>query len=136
MQRSLTPAEVSDLLNRIPDLQRRVLLHERLFESGTWDQIKLNSLDHHDRLPIPPRGLAVRDDKYGTVVVFPDAAGQLHFSGDVTAASVDALNKPRFASPTGNTMEQFLADVRASLGTLVAGAVILWIVYLVVVKHV
>lgn len=133
MQRELTPAEISDLLARNFDLQAKVLQHNRLFvDTGQWDQVRMNEANFPN-LPIPTKGRILRDDTYGVVVVFPDAKGNLHFSADVAPVLLNSdITKPPYESPSGNTLTQFLADLRASFGVIVSGLVLVAIAYLIV----
>ena len=134
MQRKLTAGEVSDLLNRNFDLQAKVLAHGRIVDSGQWDQIGMNE-SVFERLPIPTKGLAFQDDKFGVVVVFPDAKGELYFSGEGSPAFLDSdVNKPPYESPSGNTFGQMLADLKNAFGSIVAGVVITAVVYHLVME--
>lgn len=133
MQRELQPAEISDLLNRHFDLQQQVSRHRSIVASGSWDQIRMNE-SVFAGLPIPTKGRLVRDDKYGNVVVFPDAGGNLHYSADVPSENLGDITKPPFHSPTGNTLEQLLTDVQKGVervfGSIVAAAVIVAVAYI------
>jgi hypothetical protein len=138
--RDLTPAEVTDLLNRHFDLAGRVLQFKRIVDSGQWDQWKQNEPSWfwgivYD-LPIPTRGLALIDDRYGNVVVFPDAAGTLHYTGSVNMGVATQINLPPFQSPTGNTWDQLIQDLMKAGVKVAAAAFVGAIVYALVVKHV
>jgi hypothetical protein len=143
MQRELNSAEVSDLLNRNFELQGKVLQHMRIVDSGQWDQIWLNTPRWTifspvegaiAVLPIPTWGLAIDDDKYGTVVVFPDAKGTLHFSAEVAPQLAGEINKPPFLSPAGNTLEQFFEDLKTAVGRTAALMILGGVVYIIVVN--
>lgn len=143
MQRELQPAEVEDLLSRQFDLNAKVLTFQRIVDSGQWDQVRQNEAQWSWSawgtvvvdLPIPTRGLAVPDEKFGLVVVFPDAAGKLHYSADVAPAVGAAINQPPFQSPSGNTAQQILADLISGLGRIAAGLTIAGLVYVWVLKR-
>lgn len=126
MQRELTTAEVSELLSRNYDLARRVSEHKIIVAQGGWSQVTTAGgwLSGLLSYPIPPGGLAVHDDKFGAVIVFPDAAGALHFNADVASSAVNAVNLPPYESPTGNTMTQTLSDIEAAAHRLLTGLLI------------
>lgn len=131
VQRELTAAEISDLLDRSPDLAARVSTHNALIKPQ-WDQGSMQEWN----LPIPTRGYSLTDSKYGQVIVFPDAKGNLHFNGFVGGTVGAEIDKPVFESPSGNTIEQYLSDfqkgIQTTLGTIVSAAIIIGVVYVVV----
>lgn len=132
MQRELMPAEVSDLLNRNFDLQAKVLSHTRIVQSGQWDQVRMNE-SVFPNLPIPTKGRALNDDKFGVVVVFPDAKGTLHFSSNVAPEILNSdINKPPYESPSGNTLAQLVADLFTGLQNIGAGVALVGVLYLAV----
>jgi hypothetical protein len=137
--RDLTPAEVSDLLARHFDLNAKVLQFKRIVDAGQWDQWRQNQASWWGTvydLPIPTRGLSVTDDKYGTVVVYPDVAGTLHYVGNVAAGVGNQINLPPFQSPSGNTWDQLIQDLMKAGVKVAAAAFVGAIVYALVVKHV
>jgi hypothetical protein len=137
--RDLLPDEVTDLLNRHFDLNGRVLQFQRIVDAGQWDQWRQNEASWlwgivYD-LPIPTRGVSVVDDKYGTVVIFPDVAGVLHYVGNVQSGVGVQINLPPFQSLSGNSLEQTLADLVKGVGKIAAGVVVVMLLYSLAVKH-
>jgi hypothetical protein len=109
MTRKLSNMEVFDFLGRHPEVNNLVAQHEHMLQSGgwVWDQTQggWNAAELVElaaagaftlALPIPPRGLAVDDDVYGSVVIFPDARGLLHFTSTDNQSLVTEVRKPYY----------------------------------------
>lgn len=100
--RQLSIFETFDFLDRHPDVNDLVLLHESIFSpiggDATWSQLAGDYSAYGHELPIPPRGLAIQDSEFGNVVIFPDAEGVLHYSGDVPADIAAQVQRPVFKS--------------------------------------
>jgi hypothetical protein len=104
--RSLSDHEIVDLLNQHPDIDAVVLSHEQMFlvdgHPYQWDQTLIaaqGDTTYAVPVPIPPRGLALQNDPtYGNVVIFPDAAGVLHFIATDNTSLVSEIEKPVYAS--------------------------------------
>lgn len=99
--RQLGDHEVIDFLERNPNVRDVVHLHESLYGfdgSFRWDQVLAAESSDPALFPIPPRGLAVQDDAYGFVVVFPDASGVLHFNATDNTSLVSEIGKPVYTS--------------------------------------
>jgi hypothetical protein len=93
---ALTPADVTAFLARHPDTRRDVFV----FES----EVFFTGYNRDDTsYKIPGAGLSVPDSVFGNVLIFPDAAGRLHYTGNVPADIAAETNKPPFESPAGQT---------------------------------
>ncbi len=102
--RSLSTYEMLDFLNHHDHESDLVREHEAMFNPVTgyrsWDQV-LYSMGYDEwglPLPIPPRGLAVNDEAYGVVVIFPDAKGGLHYSATDNESLIAEIQKPIYSS--------------------------------------
>lgn len=138
MQRELTASEIDDLLARQFGLYAKVLAHQKIVHDGNWHQ----GAQVEWNLPIPTRGVAVLDDAYGQVVVFPDASGVLHYNAFVADASTapgvqpaSEIGKPQFDSPTGNTLDQILSDLKRTAAGVALLAVLSFIGFRLLEKH-
>ena len=104
--RQLSDPEVFDFLTHHQDIADDVRQHEQLFLVDghllTWDQTLVaaqGDTAYAVPVPVPPRGLSVKDDPtYGNVVVFPDASGILHFVETDNRSLIDEIQKPVYAS--------------------------------------
>lgn len=99
----LTGAQIADLESRWPTLQADVIEFNVLtssFFGGVYEQTP-DDMSFLDWLglgivtsPIPPAGYWVNDPKYGIVVIFPDANGNLQFTTPPNGATGSALQLP------------------------------------------
>lgn len=132
MQRELTADESAELLSRNFDVNAKVVQHRRIVEAGQWDQVMMNESVFF-KLPIPAKGLIFSDAQFGVLVIFPDAAGALHFSADAAADLLASdITKPPFQSPSGNTLTQFLTDLQKGFAGIVTGLLLIGLVYLAI----
>lgn len=116
--RRLTTLETFAIDARQPDLHNRMLLHVQIVQQGLWDQSKRGYVETGGSLkpyPISPWGLSVTDREYGNVVVFPNAAGTLYWTGDVPSEIAQEINKGAYQSPVGNGLLQSYDDFLAAL---------------------
>lgn len=118
MTYTMADPQIQDFLNRNAAAAAAVAAHENEFLAPgayeTWDQV---ALSQDDSLPVRVRGNAYTDPSYGSVIVYPDAAGVLHFSATDNAALVAAVNKPAYVSPSGNTFLDLLSEFEHNLTT-------------------
>jgi hypothetical protein len=111
---SLTPAEVSEFLRRHPDVAERIqIFQEQIRSTGGYQQ-------GNTIYAIPEYGFSVSDAVFGNVAIFPDAAGQIRFTGHVPDDIAVEVNKPPYTSPTGgpDTLDALLAAVPWIVGGL------------------
>jgi hypothetical protein len=128
MARTLTQPEIEDLLARNFALAGWVTAHEVLFSTpGSWDQVRFGSPDFAN-LPIPPAGRIVRDDKYGNVLIFPDASGKLHYTADVSDQIATQVNLPPYYSPPNylRGIEDAFGALFKTFGVAIVGGVIVY----------
>lgn len=104
--RPLSDYEIQDLLGRYAQLANLVAQHEQLFGGpdplAKWDQVVIAAQGDTDTygqpVPIPPRGVSFDDASYGHVIVYPDAAGVLHYIATDNASLATEIQKPVYAS--------------------------------------
>lgn len=125
----LSDTEVWDLLHRHPEVASKVSAHEAYVQDFGWDQTELTKGGIWGKpttviLPIPVDGLTFKDDVYGNVVIFPDAQGVLRYDGNVEQVPA-SIGEPFFQSPTGNTLEQYIQDLKNAFGDLWGDVVLL-----------
>lgn len=123
MARNLTPDEVDALLASDWDLAQRVWAHRQGVTLWGWDQVANANLGP-DVLNIPARGYTVDYAPLGTVVIFPDAAGTLHFLLPQSSAEQSVaveVAKPSYVSPDAGILP-LMQDMVNRAGELVQGA--------------
>lgn len=74
--RLLNDDEVARLLANNPALRSRVITHGNLVASSGWDQTEAAQ---YTNLPIPVKGFVTSDSALGTVILFPDARGEIQY---------------------------------------------------------
>jgi hypothetical protein len=139
MGRTMTAAEISDLLGRNSEVSGRVTAFENIVDMTGYDQQPSTVLGPFVsaplELPIPSWGYAFRDAVYGNVVIFPDASGLLRYTCDLPAGLVEEIQQPPFVSPTGNSWSQTLKDLQDAIEKLL-GSVVVGLVVYGIVTHV
>lgn len=137
MARKLNDYEVQLLFTDNPDLYQRTVAHDDFVSRFGWDQVSWATVD---TMPIPVRGYTVTDPQLGTVIVFPDSSGTLHYIATTTPQEqsvAGTIMQPSYESPDGfvqGLLDQLNAMVAASEGVggqiltalIVVGAVLLF----------
>lgn len=118
---TLSSWEVAAFLARHPVIASKVATHNALALThdcnnitapwSIWDPFAISG-------PIPGAGLSVEDSEHGTVVVFPDAECNLHYTAVVEPGTFDPsqLDLPTYESPPAEG--SVLEDIAAGLGTV------------------
>jgi hypothetical protein len=147
--RALSDHEVFDFLSQHQDIAAKVQQHEQLFLNEghpfTWDQTVIaaqGDTTYAVAVPIPPRGLSVKDDpSYGDVIVFPDAAGVLHFISTDNRSLVEEIQKPVFESDPDywELFDEIAKKFKESIPTLPqleigAGVVVFFVILVLALK--
>lgn len=108
MARSLSDPEIQELFSEVPGLYDRTVQHDQFVTANGWSQV---AWALREDLPIPVRGTAV-NAPLGTVILFPDASGILHYILMETAQDKSLANevqKPTYESPTPGLIEELNA---------------------------
>jgi len=100
----LDTAEVIAFLARHPNIRTRVETFERQVAAGGYIQ-------GSSQYEIPSYGIAVPDQQLLNVTIFPNAHGQLLYSGNVPDDVAAQIELPPFESPRGDDdpLSQLLA---------------------------
>jgi hypothetical protein len=91
----LNASQVTAFLARHPDVQSKVSQFENLVARFGYYQGKPG-------YPIPEWGIAVADSDYTNVFIFPDASGQLRYTGNIPNDVATEINLPPYVSPAGD----------------------------------
>jgi hypothetical protein len=113
---TLNSAEVSGFLSRHPDIKAKVqLFQQEVVNYGYQQGVSMN-------YAIPEWGIAVPDSEFRNVAIFPDAAGQLVFTGNIPDDISLQVNKPPYISPSGNNPDP-LGEILAAIPWIVGGLI-------------
>lgn len=133
MARALSNPEVQALFNDLPEVYGRAIAHDTFVRANGWNQV---AWALRADLPIPVRGLTVNDPAIGTVIVFADSRGVLHYtlaqSANEQSLAVQ-IQKPEFQSPTVSLLDQLnamIAGANAGLGSWLNFSVVVLVIVL------
>lgn len=96
---ALSPGQITDFLSRHPGTRSKVILFEGQVEAQRFIGGSYRQGD--SGYAIPQYGIAVDDSVYGNVVIFPDADGDLRYTGNVPAGVAGQTNMPAYVPPPG-----------------------------------
>lgn len=117
MARKLNDYEVQLLFTDNPAVYDLTTAHDQFVSRFGWDQVGWAQVD---TMPIPVRGYVTSDPNLGTVIIFPDSAGTLHYLVTTTPdenSLAQQIMLPGYESPDPG----FVEGVVEQLNAMVAG---------------